>query len=113
MKDVKHDSEEEIYRLQAEFCKGMAHPKRIFILSLLKDGERTVNELAELAHIPQANLSQHLALMRQLGLLTARRSGLKVYYGIADYRITDACELVRRAIGERFRKSRAVLEATL
>ena len=113
MKSKKIDSEEELYRLQAEFCKGMAHPKRIFILSLLKSGERTVNELAGLARIPQANLSQHLAIMRQLGLLSARRDGPRVYYGIADHRIVEACELVQGAIGERLRKSRIALEATM
>ena len=107
-----NNAELELYRLQAEFCKGMAHPKRIYILSLLKEGEKTVNELAESAGISQANLSQHLALMRQLGLVKTRRSGLNVYYSVADHRIVEACELVRRAIGERLRKSHIAIEIT-
>lgn len=41
-------AEEELYRLQAEFCKGMAHSKRIHILRILKNGEKTVSELAKL-----------------------------------------------------------------
>ncbi|HVP22475.1 MAG TPA: metalloregulator ArsR/SmtB family transcription factor [Conexivisphaerales archaeon] len=104
-------AEEELYRLQAEFCKGMAHPKRILILNVLKEGEKSVNELSEATSIPQANLSQHLSLLRQLGLLNTRRSGANIYYSIADKRIVEACSLVREAIGERLRRDRRVIEA--
>lgn len=102
-------AEEELYRLQAEFCKGMAHSKRIHILRILKNGEKTVSELAKLTNLPQANVSQHLALLRQFGLLTTRREGTSIYYSISDHRIIEACELVRSCIGERLRKSQIVL----
>lgn len=98
-------AEEELYRMQAEFCKGMAHPKRIHILRTLKGGEKSVNELAKLTDLPQANVSQHLALLRQFGLLQTRRDGTNIYYAIADPRIIEACELVRSCIGERLRRS--------
>ncbi len=104
------EAENELYHLQAEFCKGMAHPKRIFILSQLKGGEKSVNELVRLTGIPQANLSQHLSIMRQLGLLETRRDGSNVHYRISDMRIVEACELVRKAIGEKLRKTRMVIE---
>ncbi len=103
------EAEEELYRLQAEFCKGMAHPKRIQILGVLKGGERTVNELARLTGIPQANMSQHLSLLRQFGLLNTRRNGTNIYYSISDRRIIEACDLVRSCIGERLKKSQIVL----
>ena len=102
-------AEEELYRLQAEFCKGMAHPKRIQILRTLKTGEKTVNELARLTGIPQANMSQHLSLLRQIGLLSTRRDGTNIYYSISDPRIVEACDLVRSCIGERLKKSQLVL----
>ncbi len=102
-------AEEELYRLQADFCKGMAHPKRIQILMVLKGGEKTVNELAKLTGIPQANMSQHLSLLRQLGLLNTRRDGTSIYYSISDHRIVEACDLVRSCIGERLKKSQIVL----
>jgi len=102
-------AEEELYRLQAEFCKGMAHPKRIQILRLLQGGEKSVGDLGRLAGIPQANVSQHLAILRQFGLLNSRRDGPNIYYSISDKRIVEACELVRSCIGERLRKSQMVL----
>lgn len=105
-------AEEELFSLQAEFCRGMAHPKRIYILNLLKDGEKTVNELVRLTGIPQANLSQHLGVLRQLDIVETRRDGSSVHYSIGDRRVVEACELVRKSIGERLRKSKAVLEVT-
>ncbi|HKT22381.1 MAG TPA: metalloregulator ArsR/SmtB family transcription factor [Nitrososphaerales archaeon] len=103
------NADEELTRLQAEFCKGMAHPKRIQILHTLKGGEKSVSELARATGIPQANLSQHLSLLRQFGLLEARREGTTIYYAISDKRIVEACDLVRSCIGERLRRSQLVL----
>ncbi len=102
-------AEEELYRLQAEFCKAMAHPTRIHLLRSLKEGEKSVNELAKVVGVTQANASQHLAILRQFGLLNTRRDGSTIYYRISDHRIIEACDLVRNCIGERLRKSQVVL----
>jgi DNA-binding transcriptional ArsR family regulator len=98
--------------MQADFCKGLSHPKRIQILNILKRGDRTVNELVEMTGIPQANLSQHLGILRHLGILQSHRDGLNIYYGIADKRIVEACDLVREAIAERLMRSQVALSAT-
>ncbi len=102
-------AEAELYRLQAEFCKGMAHPTRIHMLRALRQGEKSVSDLAKEVGITQANASQHLAILRQFGLLRARRDGSTIYYGITDHRIIEACELVRSCIGERLKSSQMVL----
>ncbi len=102
-------AEAEFNLLQAEFCKGMAHPKRIQIIRALKEGERSVGDLAASTGLPQPNVSQHLAILRQIGLVTARRSGTYIYYAISDHRIVEACELVRSSIGERVKKSQLIL----
>jgi len=102
-------AEEELYRLQAEFCKAMAHPTRIHMLRALKHGPKSVNELAKTVGVTQANASQHLAILRQFGLLQTRRDGATIYYSITDHRIVEACELVRTCIGERLKSSQIVL----
>jgi len=103
------DAEEELYHIQAEFCKGLAHPKRLLVLSALKEGEKTVNELAAATGIRQSNLSQHLAILRQLGILAKRRDGPKIYYSIADLRVVEACELVRETIREHLQRTNQLL----
>ena len=108
-KSAALSAEGELYKLQAEFCKAMAHPTRIHLLRSLKEGEKPVNELARLVGVTQANASQHLAIMRQFGLLSTRRDGSTIYYRISDHRIVEACELVRVCIGERLKKSQMVL----
>ena len=87
----------------------MAHPKRIQILRTLKGGEKTVTELAKTTGIPQANMSQHLSILRQFGLLNTRRDGTNIYYSISDPRIVEACDLVRTCIGDRLKKSQLIL----
>ena len=105
-------AEEELYRLQAELCRGMAHPTRMRMLMSLKEGEKPVNELAKVVGVTQANASQHLAILRQFGLLSTRRDGSTIYYRISDNRITEACEIVRSCVGERLKKSQMVLAVT-
>lgn len=102
-------AEEELSRLQAEFCKGMAHPKRIHIIRVLEGGEKTVTELARLSGQPQANMSQHLALLRHLGLLSTRRDGTSIYYRVSDHRVIETCELVRSCVKDRLRNFQLAL----
>lgn len=109
---LEADAEEELYRIQAEFCKGLAHPKRLQIISVLKGGEKSVNELSAATGIAQANLSQHLTILRQLGILAKRRDGLNIYYRIADERIVQACEIVKATIRQRLHRTNRLLEIT-
>lgn len=106
---VQIKAEEELARLQADFCRGMAHPKRMRIVMALEGGEKSVTELARLTGLPQANASQHLALLRHLGLLSTRRDGTRVLYSISDHRVIEACTLVRSCLEERIKKYQMVL----
>ncbi len=106
------DAEAELYHIQAEFCRGLAHPKRMLIISTLKGGEMSVSELASATGIRQANLSQHLTILRQLGILAKRRDGLNIYYSITDDRIIEACELVRATIRQKLHRTNRILEIT-
>lgn len=91
--------EERLWELQADICQTLANPKRLQILALLKDNEElSVGEMVRALKIPKPNLSQHLALMRQKGILRARRQGTVIYYRLATPAITAACEVMRQVL---------------
>ncbi|MCL4537783.1 MAG: metalloregulator ArsR/SmtB family transcription factor [Nitrospirae bacterium] len=92
--------ERSIYELQAEVCKILSSPKRIEIISALKDGEKTVTELVEILGTPKANVSQHLAVMRLKGILRSRRDGVNIYYSIANPKVIEACNLMKEVLNE-------------
>lgn len=89
-----------IYEMHAEICKVFTSPKRLEIINLLRDGERTVNELAEHAGVPQANISQHLTVLRQNNVVSTRKEGTNIYYKIANPKIIQACDLMRDVLIE-------------
>ncbi len=91
--------EERLWELQADICQTLANPKRLQIQALLKDQEElSVGEMVRALKIPKPNLSQHLALMRQKGILRARRQGTVIYYRLATPAITAACEVMRQVL---------------
>src|SRR3990170_4311958 len=93
-------NEKRIFQLHAEICKTLSNPIRLEIISLLRDGKKSVNEIASLTGIRQATVSQHLALLRQRGVVTTRREGINVYYDVANPKITKACDLMREVMFE-------------
>jgi len=90
----------EVFELHAEVCKTLANPKRLEIIYALKDGELPVGELVRRLGIPKANASQHLAILRQRGVVIARREGVNIYYRIANPKIIKACGLMREVLME-------------
>lgn len=88
------------YCLHSEICKTLANPKRQEILDNLRDGEMTVTQLMEATGVPQANLSQHLAILRTKGVLDSRRQGANVYYRLANPKIIQAFDLIGEVMRE-------------
>jgi ArsR family transcriptional regulator len=94
--------EKKLYEMQAELCKTLSNPKRLEILDILKDAnEISVNLLAEKLEIPKANTSQHLAVLRQAGVVNTRKDGINVYYSLRSSKISEACALTRQILLER------------
>src|SRR3989337_4096623 len=89
-----------IFQLHAELCKTLANPIRLEILSLLRDGKKSVSELAVLTGVRQATVSQHLAVLRQRGVVSTRREGINVYYDVANPKVTIACAIIREVLFE-------------
>ncbi len=94
--------ERELYRLHASVCKGLAEPKRLLIINALRDGERSVGDLCEDLNLQQANVSQHLAVLRDKGLVTTRKDGQRVFYALSSTKIIQAVDLLREVMAEQY-----------
>ncbi len=90
----------QLYKLHASICHTLANPKRLEVIDQLRQEEMSVTELAEVLGIGQSNLSQHLAIMRQKGIVTTRREGLNVFYKLSNPKIIQACDLMRQVLLE-------------
>lgn len=96
--------QERIFELHAEVCKTLSNAVRLKIINELQDSEMTVGALAKKLGIRQANLSQHLSVLRQRGVVAARKDGVNVYYSISNPKIIRACNLIREVLMEHLQK---------
>lgn len=101
-------TDKKIFEMHAELCKVFSNPKRLEILNMLRNREKTVSELVKLVDISQTNLSQHLAILRQRGVVTTRKEGTNIYYSIADPKIIQACDLMRSVLLEQLSKGEKI-----
>ena len=102
---------EEVTALHAGICSGLADPRRILILYALSDKPRNVSELAEELGISQPTASRHLNLLRERGLVTARREGQSVVNTLADDRIIQALDLLRQVLASNLQSQAALAES--
>jgi len=102
---------DDIYRLHAQICKALADAKRLLILNELREAEMTVGELSASLDLPQATVSQHLAILRQRSLVYSRRRGVHVYYCIANPKVIKAFDLLREVMAEQLEKEQQLHEA--
>ena len=102
---------DEVYKMHAQICKALADPKRLLIINDLRDGEKTVGDLAESLELPQATVSQHLAILRQRSLVYSRREGVHVYYRIANDKVTRAFDLLGEVMAEQMAKEQELHDA--
>ncbi len=93
--------EQKLYELHAQMCRVFTSPKRLEILNLLRDKELSVGEIAKLAKIRQANLSQHLGILREKGIVKTRREGTTIYYSLVNPKIGKAFDIIREILLER------------
>ncbi len=91
---------EEMLTAVANRFKLLSEPMRLKILRTLCENERTVQEIVNQINASQANVSKHLALMHDNGIVNRRKEGLKCYYSIADDSIIFACYLISKSVVE-------------
>jgi ArsR family transcriptional regulator len=88
----------DFYHIHSDICKTLSNPKRQEILDNLRQKEMTVTELVKKTGISQANLSQHLAILRTKGIVSDRRDGINVYYSISNPKIIKAFDLISEVL---------------
>jgi len=92
---------QKLLSFQEEVFKVLANQKRLEIIQLLSGRELSVSQMVEMLGLPQANLSQHLALLRQAKVVTSRRDGQTVYYQLSDRRMSDALDMIKNVLIDR------------
>ena len=105
------DLREDIYRLHAGICKALAHPKRLLIISELRDGPKCVHELTAALDLSQANVSQHLAVLLHQEMVDTKREGSMVYYRLATPKILQALDIMMEVLKEKLTEQAAKGEA--
>jgi ArsR family transcriptional regulator len=98
LSEEAHRENSYLYERQAQVCKAFANPTRLHILDLLGRKPRGVSELQATLRVSKANLSQHLAILRNVGTVVTRRTGKHVRCALAFPEITQACDLMRQVL---------------
>ena len=97
--------DDQIFLMHAEVCKAMASPVRLKILNALRNGEQSVEAMVRSLKVRKANLSQHLAILRQRGIVATRREGLNIFYRCANPKMLKACAILREVLMEQLAES--------
>lgn len=101
---------ETLRRFKAEFFQALAHPTRIAIIEQLRDGELSAGVLIERLGIEQANVSQHLAILRSKHIVLNRKAGNQVFYSVRDRLIIDVLDIMRQYFHAHLTENQAMLE---
>lgn len=91
-------TDDEIFERQARICKAFAHPKRLRILDLLGNGERSVTELQSELGISKTSISQQISILKSAGVLVTRRHGKQIYCSLEIPEVKQACHLIREVL---------------
>jgi len=94
----------ELYQMHAEMCKVFSNPTRLEILNLLRDKEMSVTELIKKTKLSQANISQHLSIMKARGIVASSRKGKNIHYKLTNPKIIKAFDIIREILAERIKK---------
>ena len=109
--EVNRERELQLYRMQAELCQILADPTRLELLHALESGPKRVKDLMEITSQRQAKISQHLAILRQRGIVEGQRAGNEMHYALRDRRIIDACRITREILLDQLSGQAALVRA--
>ncbi|MFF4411732.1 ArsR/SmtB family transcription factor [Streptosporangium sp. NPDC001559] len=102
-----------LYEAKAELFRLLGHPVRIRVLELLQDGPKPVRQLLAEIEVEPTGLSQHLAVLRRSGLVTAQREGSTVVYALAGGRVAGLLRAARELLTEKLTGQNELLDELL
>ena len=103
------DTREIPFMLIARRLKALADPTRLAILHSLCKGEMNVTELVEDTGFNQANVSKHLRILREEGLVTPRREQRRIFYTLSSGLSREVCDLICRSLESKASSERKIL----
>lgn len=101
---------EPLYHFKSDFFKGLAHPVRIRILELLRQGEMSVSELQPHLGLELPNISQQLAVLRASGIVGGRKQGSSVFYSVKSPHVFELLDIARTLFEENLEQTVKMLE---
>jgi DNA-binding transcriptional ArsR family regulator len=101
---------QELRQFKADIFQALAHPTRIAVVELLRDGEMSAGQLIERLGVEQANGSQHLAVLRAKQVVVNRREGNQVFYSLRDPVLVEVLDILKRYFLEQLKGTRTMIE---
>lgn len=99
-----------IYELITDLLNAIGHPNRLRILEFLKDGEKCNSEIFPALELEQSNLSRHMKILQEVGIVSSRKEGLKVFYSIVDPKIYGLIDSVTEIVKNSIQRNMALFE---
>ncbi len=104
-------TQKRLYELKAEVVAAVGHPIRLAAIDFLKGGEQCVCDIAEAVEAKRSNVSRHLAVLLNAGIVTCRKDGLKMMYSLKTPCITNFLDCVVKVLRDRAGDAKAILAA--
>lgn len=100
----------DLISMQAEICKTFSNPARLHVIKLLCKREMNASQLIKEVRLSKANLSQHMSMLLNKGVVVSRKKGVNVYYALSDKKISQACSLMQEVVVNSLNRKKQVLE---
>ncbi len=99
-----------VFKIKADFIRALGHPVRLKIIEHLKNGQKSVGQMAKILQVEQSGLSKHLAILKQAGILNSRQVKVTVFYSIRDKDIFDMLRPISLFLKKKLKESQEILE---
>jgi DNA-binding transcriptional ArsR family regulator len=109
--EIDRAAQRKIFQMQCDICRALGHPLRMAIVDFLKEREAPAADLIEELEISKANLSKHMSLLIQGGIVEARRDGRQIFYRLTDPDIQKACAIMSSILYRRLKQGEKLASA--